>query len=244
MVSRSGLRRLRACRPQLVCPRRPQRPRPSTARADVHRTRRGGHRRRHVHRAAVDRGRREDPFAWGRRPGVRPILRHSRHAGRSAVRGREKRSGCRRGNWPLRPRCGPCRGSGRRSRGHAYSSRVGVFVAGWRGITASMPPPKPNTPALSARRETPAAACGHSPALCHRGRGETAPRGRAKRRQRTGIARTSTRSPPPSGSMRRTSRATLTIWTEMGMARLARAFRAGRNAKSPPRQASFLSTTF
>nr|WP_240331503.1 thermonuclease family protein [Salinibacter ruber] len=36
-----------------------------------------------------------------------------------------------------------------------------LIAAGWRGITASMPRTPPNMPAYNARRETPAAACGH-----------------------------------------------------------------------------------
>ncbi|CBH22776.1 hypothetical protein SRM_p61020 (plasmid) [Salinibacter ruber M8] len=73
-------------------------------------------------------GHRHDPIAWGRRPGVCPILWHSRHACRSAVCGREKRSSVHRGDRALRPRCGPHRGSGRWSRGHAHSPRIGLAL--------------------------------------------------------------------------------------------------------------------
>ncbi len=122
----------------------------------------------------------------------------------------------------------------------ATSGRCSSETA-WRGTTGSMLRMKRGTGAYSARPATRSVACGHNRIRSHRGSGGTARQGRARHRQRTVTAQTSTPSRKRSVSLSATSRATLTIWTEMETGRLARAFRAGRNAKSPPRRASFLS---
>lgn len=98
------------------------------ARPDACGSRYPGYRRGHVHRAAVDRGRRDDPPTRCRRAGVRPTLRPGRHPRRPAPCPRQKRPRVRRRNRPLRPCCGLCRGRGRRSGSHAQRPSLTQFI--------------------------------------------------------------------------------------------------------------------